>query len=84
MLMDKKYYRELNKYRSPLQRLLFVMPWYQTRSDLSNELSVRHWILRAIGPVVLLALGYRIALYQANEENKLYAKSKLVQFNSED
>lgn len=70
MLMDRKYYRELNKYRTPMQRLLFTMPWYQTRSDIGSELTPRHWVLRTVGPILMLVLGYRVAMYQADEENK--------------
>ena len=83
MLMDKKYYRELNKYRSLTSRMLYTMPWYARRADV-DEVSMRHKALRIIGPVLMLLLGYRLGMYQANEENELYAKSKLVQFESED
>ena len=81
MLRDKENY-DLGNARSPLSRLFFLRPAYFSSSE-AGEPPRRQIFLRLLAPLFCY-LGYRLGLYESNEENALYAGSTLTEFTSED
>lgn len=85
-LADKELYNPLGrrKWFFHPQRLFFVKPLYTTTAQYSPTTPLHHYLLRFVGCLLFLKLGYKLGLLEAEVFNEKLNNSKLVEFESED
>lgn len=69
---------------NPFKKLWFTRPQYASFSDMKEKPSGMHYIVRVVGGLIMMSLGYRLGTYESDLENKIIKESKVVQFESEE
>jgi len=67
-LSNKKNYNPLNKW-------FYAAPWYAKHSA---ETPIHHYLIRIFGSLILLKLGYELAIFETLEENLKFQNHKVV------
>lgn len=84
LLNFDKFTTSAPKELSTLQRWLYVKPFYRKYSESQPEMPIYHYFLHIFGGALLMKLGYNLGIREANEANQSLAKSKVVEFESEE
>jgi hypothetical protein len=71
-------------YLNPLRKFMYVRPLYAKHSEFSKHTPGTQYILRILGALLMLKLGYELGNYESEVTNKVVKASKVVEFESEE
>ena len=83
-LSSKQNYNQLKPLTPFWQRMFYVKPLYASMASIGGQTPLHNYFIRALGSLILLKVGWEIAISESKETNEIMKNHKLVQFESEE
>lgn len=79
-LHDRKNYKPLGQKYRPF----FIKPYYAKMSDFSTDVPFKTYVIRFLGSLILLKLGYEFGNWDGEYFNEKFRKNKVVEMETEE
>ena len=80
-LSDRANYNPLGK---KIRRLTYFMPPYAKRGDWSSQMPLKTYVFRVLGSLLMLKLGYELAIWDAQTTNEQFKQNTVVDMETEE
>ena len=83
-LSNKRNYTQLKRLTPFWQRMFYVKPLYSSMANIGQQTPLHNYFIRVLGSLILLKVGWEIAINESKGENEIMKNHKLIQFESEE